>query len=419
MLGTTSALDVRCSVLSATPKLGPQMSDAAKNAPPAKLASAIREALLFAMSDAKAYDVPALCRRFGLADGEEQEAFSSKHKYVSKRMRDVSGKRVIEIAREYLSEHENFRLAEAVQLLDENQEPPITELTRRRLMALLKTGPLVTEIEEMEFFKKLWPIASIRCQTDSLDDQWRSFEDAFFQHTVRNGDWDNSEALNAVGLPTMSRLEVRRFLVALVDPMVQTPERQAQLVAGINNLLKHDGYRLAEAGKVSGSPRYKMALLAVGAPSDEMISAALAAFNPDDVHPRWVAAMERRSTEPSGAITLARTLLEDVCKWIINEAGETFQEKDDLPTLYKKLAKILKLAPDDHTEQAFRQLLGSCQQIVELLGSLRNKLGDAHSIGPKRARPLPRHAELAVNLSGAMATFLVSTWKARQAEGLK
>ena len=84
------------------------------------------------------------------------------------------------------------------------------------------------------------------------------------------------------------------------------------------------------------------------------------------------------------------------------------------PALYRKLAKSLNLAPDGHTEQTFKQILGSCQSIVEGLGALRNKLGDAHSVGPLRARPSIRHAELAVNLAGTMATFLVSTWKARQ-----
>ena len=78
--------------------------------------------------------------------------------------------------------------------------------------------------------------------------------------------------------------------------------------------------------------------------------------------------MERRTDEPAGAITLARTLLEDVCKWILEEAGETWREADDLPTLYRKLAKVLKLAPDDHTEQVFKQILGSCQSVVESVG---------------------------------------------------
>lgn len=64
----------------------------------------------------------------------------------------------------------------------------------------------------------------------------------------------------------------------------------------------------------------------------------------------------------------------------------------------------------------FKQILGNCQSVVESLGALRNKLGDAHSLGPRRARPLPRHAALAVNLSGAMAAFLVETWEARKGE---
>ena len=91
-------------------------------------------------------------------------------------------------------------------------------------------------------------------------------------------------------------------------------------------------------------------------------------------------------------------------------------DQDDLPSLYRKLSKALKLAPDDHSEQVFKQILGSCQSVVESLGALRNKLGDAHGGGPKKAKPAARHAELAVNLSGSMATFLVATWEARQNE---
>ena len=165
---------------------------------------------------------------------------------------------------------------------------------------------------------------------------------------------------------------------------------------------------------ISGSPVYSIKSVAIGSPADQSISEALAAFDPDNVHARWFAALERRSIDPAGAITLARTLMEDVCKWLINETGSTWNEDDDLPVLYRKLAKSLNLAPDGHTEQTFKQILGSCQSIVEGLGALRNKLGDAHSVGPLRARPSIRHAELAVNLAGTMATFLVSTWKARQ-----
>jgi hypothetical protein len=140
------------------------------------------------------------------------------------------------------------------------------------------------------------------------------------------------------------------------------------------------------------------------------------AFNPGDIHQRWQEALSRRLSDPRAAITSARTLLEDTCKWILDEAGVEFKDEDDLPILYRHLAKLLKLAPDGHTEQIFKQILGSCQSIVESLGAIRNKLSDAHSQGPKRAKPHPRHAELAVNLAGTMATFLIATWEARQAE---
>jgi hypothetical protein len=48
---------------------------------------------------------------------------------------------------------------------------------------------------------------------------------------------------------------------------------------------------------------------------------------------------------------------------------------------------------------------------VEGLGSVRNRLGDAHGQGKKAVRPAPRHAELAVNLAGVMVIFLVRTWE--------
>jgi hypothetical protein len=136
-------------------------------------------------------------------------------------------------------------------------------------------------------------------------------------------------------------------------------------------------------------------------------------LHPDEIYNRWHEALNRRGTDPRAAITSARTLLEDTCKWILHEANETFKDDDDLPALYRRLAKMLKLAPDDHTEEVFRQILGSCQSIVASLGAIRNKLGDAHSQGPFRAKPSPRHAELAVNLAGTMATFLIATREAR------
>jgi Abortive infection C-terminus len=132
------------------------------------------------------------------------------------------------------------------------------------------------------------------------------------------------------------------------------------------------------------------------------------------VHSVWEKALTRRHTDPDGAITTARTLLETVCKRILDEAGEVYSDKDDLPALYRAVALKLQIAPSQHTEDAFKRILGGATSVVEGLGSLRNKIGDAHGRGGKPVRPIARHAQLAVNLAGALATFLVDTWAARK-----
>jgi hypothetical protein len=149
------------------------------------------------------------------------------------------------------------------------------------------------------------------------------------------------------------------------------------------------------------------------APVDTVASDVLQKFDADGVHVVWEKALARRHTDPDGAITSARTLLETVCKRILDEAGETYSDKDDLPALYRAVALKLQIAPSQHTEEAFKRILGGATSVVEGLGSLRNKIGDAHGQGGKPVRPSARHAQLAVNLAGAMATFLVDTWLAR------
>lgn len=128
----------------------------------------------------------------------------------------------------------------------------------------------------------------------------------------------------------------------------------------------------------------------------------------------WSKALERRTSDPEGAITSARTLIEAVCKHILDEGKQDYDDGAELPKLYKQAAEFLNLAPSQHTEQVFKQILGGCTAVVEGLGALRNRLSDAHGKGKIASRPAPRHAELAVNLSGALAMYLLATWQARQ-----
>ena len=148
-------------------------------------------------------------------------------------------------------------------------------------------------------------------------------------------------------------------------------------------------------------------------PVDHLVTENLEKFDASYVHAAWSKALERRASDPEGAITSARTLIESVCKHILDFSGTRYEDGADLPKLYKLTAEVLNLAPSQHTETVFKQIRGGCTAVVEGLGSLRNRLSDAHGKGQVASKPAPRHAELAVNLSGALATYLLATWEAR------
>lgn len=151
------------------------------------------------------------------------------------------------------------------------------------------------------------------------------------------------------------------------------------------------------------------------APADAIVTDALQTFDAEGVTDAWNKALSRRAADPAGAITAARTLLESVCKHLLEDAegNPTYGSNDDVPKLYRQAAELLNIAPSQHSEDAFKRILGSAASIVEGLGTLRNKIGDAHASGRKPVKVAPRHAALAVNLAGSMALFLIETANAR------
>lgn len=375
------------------------------------LVDQLRHAIASAVANEKAYDVPAVCTRIGLESGTEQEAFSSKYRYVSTRLKALPANAILGVGERLILEVDAFEVSELILKIKELNGQNLTLLTRRKLRKLLANHPLSTEVDEIEFISSVLPVDKI---TAPIQGAGYTLRDDLYRHMVRNDDLSAEDVLDTIGFMRWSRAQLFKFLEAIVSPEFRDEKQRLSLVSEINEILKGDGYSLRAGGYISGHQQFKVGPCELAAPSDHAIGEALEQLDEHAIHARWKAAIERRATDPEGAITLSRTLLEDVSKWILHSAGESWEEKDDLPRLYRRVSAVLALAPDNYTEQVFKQILGSCQSIVESLGTLRNRLGDAHSGGPLRARPKPRHAELAVNLAGTMSTFLMATWNARQ-----
>lgn len=372
----------------------------------------LRPLVAGALYPTKAYNLPAVCERYGLEPGEGDEAFSSKTQYVTRRLEKLSDEKVFEVAKRVVRDFPDDRLQAAIEELEEGGRL-ISDLTRHHLAEALNGRALAGKRDLIELLRKHFPSID---QAHSYRDPFETLVDDIHQHAVRNADWDNAHILERVGFLTCSQAKLFQFLEDVLHPIRREHEEQERIVAALNPILRRDGYILAPGSRVSGYPVYKVReTTATGVqPADQLISEALISFDESGVHHAWTKALERRGGDPEGAITAAKTLLETVCKHIIDEAGGGYGENDDLPKLYSAAAEILNLAPSQHTEKVFKSILGNCQSIVGNLASLRNRLGDSHGQGKRHVRPQARHAELAVNLAGSVTMFLVSIWNARQ-----
>lgn len=98
----------------------------------------LRTEIASAISDFKSYDVPGVCKRLGLADGDSEEAFRSKFKYASNRLAVVPADDLLGVAKLLLQEVSSYRLSEQVAKIQELGRPALTEVTRRRLLSGLR-----------------------------------------------------------------------------------------------------------------------------------------------------------------------------------------------------------------------------------------------------------------------------------------
>ena len=152
-------------------------------------------------------------------------------------------------------------------------------------------------------------------------------------------------------------------------------------------------------------------------PHAEVVDESLKVLNSDYIIVTWKKAIERKNSDPEGAITISRTLLESVLKHILDELSIEYPKNLDLHELYKMVTNQLNLSPEQHDEKVFKQILGGCSAIVNGLGNLRNDYGDAHGKGKNNYKPSERHAELAVNLAGSMCVFLINTYEWNKGKG--
>lgn len=113
--------------------------------------------------------------------------------------------------------------------------------------------------------------------------------------------------------------------------------------------------------------------------------------------------------DADGALTLTRTLLETVCKKILDAFGATYSSGDTAQNLCKRALDLVVPASVRGREH-FRQFNRSTLNIVENISLYRAEQSDAH--GTALDKDIETHqAAYAVNLAGSTAIFLIECYR--------
>lgn len=122
------------------------------------------------------------------------------------------------------------------------------------------------------------------------------------------------------------------------------------------------------------------------------------------------ALIEARTTlqqmDYDACIRWSAVAIESVCKSILDQRGKPYPQKEQLTDLFKAVRDELGMAATEG-DILMVQVVGSITGSVQQLAGVRNNLGDAHGRGLMTPELYFSYAELALNLSATLVTYLV------------
>ena len=178
------------------------------------------------------------------------------------------------------------------------------------------------------------------------------------------------------------------------------PESREKALAKLRRLLGYDGYVLDDGGSIRRSSHRRLAEL----PLEHLRDAASIEEHLGRLDP----------SDPSLAISSAKSLIEATCKHVLEDLRTPYDDKPDIPALVKSVQKALKAHPDTvaptaRGRETIVRVLSNLSQVAVGIAELRNEYGTDHG----RTRPSgglgPRHAHLAAGVAHTYCYFLLET----------
>ena len=127
----------------------------------------------------------------------------------------------------------------------------------------------------------------------------------------------------------------------------------------------------------------------------------------------WENARDRVLTQPHGAITASRTMLEGAFKLILDQTGTPYKECDSALKLYGYVAKDLGITSKGTEVIGQSKFFGAVNRVLQSVSELRSLSSDAH-FSVRTSGTFSHHhfeAQLAVNLAGSALMYFLSCFE--------
>lgn len=379
-----------------------------------------------------AFQLPTICSSIGLADGTEDEAFSSKRKYVEKRLYKYNNNTIDELIERIKGQLE-------IDIFPtRNYSYKLSNITKRDLVKYLMDELYNANdffngeegfvwygvMSEIEFIKKFHDLKKIKSIYSDKD-----FEYEYNRHVINNDDFSSDWFFEDERFLFKSGTDKQRLdiLCYMFHPEVRNDYINWKIhLNTINSLLNGDGFELYEDGDISGRVKYGWRKI-IGSNSiiiNENSSAIKNILNSAYIHSQIELMNSNIEKNPYEAIGKAKDLLESVLISILDELGVEYNKDDSLLKVEKAVRKELNLINEKIKNNTLKKenerkvkinnavvlIISGLGNITHGMSELRNLIGSGHGKSKSFEMVPSRYARLAVGMASTYSVFLLETY---------
>lgn len=311
------------------------------------------DAIACVLAEEKAYDLPSVCLRYGLENGEESEAFSSKRVYVQRRLKSKDQLFLIDLAKRLIKDYGMCAstLSKLVYRISPVGLYSISEVTRRNIMnGLYSRGNISGECEFIDFLNRIWNLENM----PSTDSRFANASGDIWQHMINNSDWDETYLFeDYLELLTATDEIFIHFLEQVVHPIVRQELQQMEYIEFMNYHLDKDGYQFLLTDNISGHSIYQINKIQNGVEgtAKNLIFAAVGCkpeivINDSINNDIKIVKNKENCLIYDRPISSEGLYWDDLVKWWADIKDENATDSENEVVLYKRLLSSLESEPE-------------------------------------------------------------------------